>query len=115
MLLSNKVYDTLKWIAQYLLPATATLYFALSAIWGLPYGEQVVGTISALTIFLGVILGISTSSYYKSGADTDGVLQVDVTDPAKDIYRLQLNSELETLADKQRVIFKVDSDVKLSD
>ena len=63
--MSNKVYDTLKWIAMYLLPALGTLYFALSAIWGLPYGEQVVGTITAIDTFLGVILGISTAQYNK--------------------------------------------------
>ena len=63
MKLSNKVYDILKWIAMYLLPAVGTLYFALSGIWGFPYGEQVVGTITALDTFLGVILGISTATY----------------------------------------------------
>ena len=63
--MSNKVYDVLKWIAMYLLPAFGTLYFALSGIWGLPYGEQIVGTITAIDTFLGVILGISTVQYNK--------------------------------------------------
>lgn len=65
MKLSNKVYDILKWIAMYLLPAVGTLYFALSGIWGFPCGEQVVGTITAVDTFLGVILGISTATYNK--------------------------------------------------
>lgn len=65
MKLSNKVYDALKWIALYLLPALGTLYFALSGIWGLPYGEQVVGTITAADTFLGVLLGISSATYNK--------------------------------------------------
>lgn len=65
MAMSNKTYDILKWIAQYLLPALGTLYFALASIWGLPYGEQIVGTITAVDTFLGVILGISTASYNK--------------------------------------------------
>lgn len=65
MIFSNKTYDLLKWITQYLLPATGTLYFALSGIWGFPYGEEVVGTLVALTAFLGVALGISTSNYKK--------------------------------------------------
>ena len=65
MKLSNKVYDVLKWIALYLLPALGTLYFALSGIWGLPYGEQVVGTITAADTFLGVLLGISSAAYKK--------------------------------------------------
>ena len=66
MKLSNKAYDTLKWIAQYLLPAIGTLYFALARIWGLPYGEQIVGTITAVDAFLGAILGISTIQYNKT-------------------------------------------------
>ena len=64
--MSNKVYDVFKWIAQYLLPALATLYFALGNIWSLPFSEQVVGTITALDTFLGVILGISSAQYKKS-------------------------------------------------
>lgn len=66
MKMTNKVYDILKWIAQYFLPAIGTLYFALAGIWGLPYGEQVVGTITAVDTFLGVLLGISSSQYNKA-------------------------------------------------
>lgn len=62
-MLSNKTYDILKWIAQLLLPAIGTLYFALAGIWGWPYGEEVVGTITAVDTFLGIILGISTMKY----------------------------------------------------
>jgi hypothetical protein len=61
--MSNKVYDTLKWIAQILLPALGTLYFALAGIWNFPYAEQVVGTITAIDTFLGVLLGISSMKY----------------------------------------------------
>lgn len=63
--MSSKTYDVLKWIAQILLPAVGTLYFALASIWGLPYGEQVVGTITAVDAFLGALLGISTAKYNK--------------------------------------------------
>lgn len=66
MKLNDRTYNTLKWIAMYLLPATGTLYFALAGIWGLPYGEQVVGTITAVDTFMGVILGISTAQYNKA-------------------------------------------------
>lgn len=66
MKMSNKVYDVLKWIAMYLLPAAGTLYFALAGIWNLPYGEQVVGTITAVDTFLGVLLGISNAQYKKT-------------------------------------------------
>lgn len=65
--MSNKVYDVLKWVAQYFLPALGTLYFALAGIWGFPFGEEIVGTITALDTFLGVILGISSANYKKNG------------------------------------------------
>lgn len=63
--MSNKTYDILKWIALYVLPASGALYFALSTIWGLPYGEQIVGTITAIDAFLGAVLGISSAKYNK--------------------------------------------------
>lgn len=66
MKMSNKVYDIMKWIAMYLIPALGTLYFALAGIWNLPYGEQVVGTLTAIDTFLGVILGISNAQYNKN-------------------------------------------------
>ena len=62
----DKVYDILKAIAMIILPALGTLYFALAGIWGWPYAEQIVGTITAIDTFLGVILGISTAQYKKT-------------------------------------------------
>lgn len=64
-MITNRTYDILKYIAQIVLPALGALYFALSQIWGLPYGEEIVGTITALDCFLGAILGISTAVYNK--------------------------------------------------
>ena len=63
--MSNKMYDVLKMIAQVFLPAFATLYFALAGIWGLPYAEEIVGTLTAVDTFLGVVLGISSAQYKK--------------------------------------------------
>lgn len=65
MKMTDKTYDTLKFIAQIVLPAAGTFYFALATIWGLPYGEQIVGTITAADAFLGALLGISTAQYSK--------------------------------------------------
>lgn len=64
--MSNALYDKLKFIAQVVLPAAGTLYAALAGIWGLPYAEQIVGTIVAVDTFLGVVLKISTHQYNKS-------------------------------------------------
>ena len=62
-MLNNKVYDILKYIAQIVLPAIGTLYFAIAQIWKLPLGEEIVGTITAIDTFLGVLIGISTIQY----------------------------------------------------
>jgi hypothetical protein len=72
MKISNRSYDIAKWIAQIGLPALGTLYFALAKIWGLPYAAEVVGTISAVDVFLGSLLQISTSQYNKTLEDKTG-------------------------------------------
>lgn len=71
MRMRSELYDKLKWVAQILLPALGTLYFALAGIWGLPYAEEIVGTITAVDTFLGVLLGISTYRYKKDGGQAD--------------------------------------------
>ena len=67
MKLSNKVYDTMKWLAIIVLPALATLYTALAVVWGWPYSEEIVTTITAVDTFLGAVLCISTATYNKEG------------------------------------------------
>lgn len=64
-MISNKIYDKLKWVVAILLPGIATLYAALSPIWNFPNQEGVVGTIVATSAFLGTLLGISTYKYNK--------------------------------------------------
>ena len=68
MKLSNKVYDVLKFLCTIVLPGLGTLYFALAGIWGLPYGEQVVGTLAAISVFIGALIGISNYNYKKQNA-----------------------------------------------
>lgn len=71
--MNDKLYNALKWIAQIVLPALATLYFAISQIWGLPLGEEIVGTVTAVDAFLGALLGISTIAYNKKNTEnTEG-------------------------------------------
>ena len=65
----DNTYNLLKWIAMIVLPALGTLYFGLASIWGLPYGQEIVGTITVIDTFLGAILGISSSNYSKQSND----------------------------------------------
>ena len=69
--MSNRTYDILKFVAQIILPALGTLYFALARIWGLPLGEEIVGTITAVDAFLGAVLGISTIEYNRQKGEQE--------------------------------------------
>ena len=62
--MTNKVYDALKFIAQIVLPGLATLYVTISSLWGLPYPDEISGTIMAIDTFLGALLMISSNKYY---------------------------------------------------
>lgn len=113
-MLSNKTYDFLKWLSQIVLPAMGTLYFAIANVWHLPYAEQVVGTITALVTFFGVVLRISSANYIKSDTYGDGTLLIDQNDPTKDIYRLDIRTPLEDVKEMKTIAFKVNSDATLS-
>ena len=106
-LLSDKVYDTMKWCTQYALPAVGTLYFAIAQIWGLPNAEQIVGTITALVAFFGVLLGVSNSQYKNSYLGVDGVLQIDSVDPQTDLYSFEPRTPLPDLPNKDVITLKV--------
>ena len=66
MVLKNSVYDKLKWMAMFFLPALAILIQSIFAIWNLPYGKDISATVVAINAFLGACLGIS-SIQYKGG------------------------------------------------
>ena len=63
--MSNKTYDILAVIGRLILPAIATLYFTLSQIWHLPLGEEICGTLAALTVFLNSVLKIKSDEYWR--------------------------------------------------
>lgn len=101
---SDKTYDTLKWVAQDVLPALGTLCFAITSLWGLPFGSQIVGSITAVDAFLGFLLGLSSMKYTG-----DGVLVVNTSDKNESSYRLELNTKPEDMAGKSSVLLKVNA------
>lgn len=106
MITNNRLYDTLKYLTQIGLPALGTLYFALSQIWGLPAGEEVVGTIVALTAFLGVLLGVNSAAYNHSSAKYDGAIDITEEDGVKR-FSLELAGDPEELDQHKEILFKV--------
>ena len=66
MRISNRLYDVLKFFCTIFCPALGTFIFAISKIWGFPpYAENIVGTISAVAMFIGALIGISTAQYRR--------------------------------------------------
>lgn len=64
MKLSNETYDVLKKVALIFLPALATLWLTVGKIWGLPYTTEIGATITAVAVFLGACLEVSSKNYY---------------------------------------------------
>lgn len=71
MQINSKVYDVLKWVTMIVLPALATAYVGLAAIWGFPYADEVAKTTAVICTLLGALLGISSVQYYKDGEDAE--------------------------------------------
>jgi len=69
MIFSNRTYDILKWIALVFLDAIGICYQALSTVWGLPYGDQVLQTCAALSVCLGTLLGVSNAQYNRKESE----------------------------------------------
>lgn len=70
LLMSDKTYNIMKWIVQYILPGLGVLYAIIAGVTGLPYAEVVLAVVMAIDWFLGIILGISTQQYNKYVAQT---------------------------------------------
>lgn len=101
------MYDALSNSVKLVLPALGTLYFTIASVWGLPYGDQVVGSLAAIATFLGVVLTLAKRGW---SSVMDGSIVVNQSDPAKDVYSIELNGPLEDLTANKSVALKVVSE-----
>lgn len=85
---THSLYDKLKFVAQIILPALATLCLTIGGIWELAYTNQVAATITAVDLFLGGVLKLSSRAYYRSGANFDGDVNV-IKDPETGENKIQ--------------------------
>lgn len=110
-MLNDSAYNVVKRSATIVLPALATLYFALAQIWHLPKTEEVVGTITAMNTFLGVIIQISKKSYYASNAPYVGEIKVEESeDGSRKVFSLVVDGDPESLENMDQATFKINSD-----
>lgn len=112
-MLGNRTYDVLKFIAQIVLPALGTLYAAVSGLWGWPNTEEVVGTIVAVDLFLGALVGLSSISYNRSDSKFDGKFEVAEVDGTKKVT-LNFEDHPDVLEQKDQVLLKVDPQGRLN-
>ena len=105
LLMNSRLYDRLKLTVLIILPALGSLYFGLSQIWGFPAGEEVVGSISLISVFFGTIVDQASSHFKQSGAD--GQLIVNEDPDAEEPYSLELHQDLLELAEKDQIMFGV--------
>ena len=104
---TDSFYAAAKKFVQVYLPAIASLYFGLGNIWGFPAIEQVVGSCAVVATFIGVVLGISSTNFDKSGAAYDGNVVVHETKEGKKLYSLEFDGDIEHLDEKDSLTFKV--------
>ena len=105
--MSDSAYDFLSSLVKYILPALGTLYFTLAQIWGLPYGEQVVGTIVAVTTALGIMIGISKKNYDNEPYQFDGEIIVDTDADGNSDLTLAAGRPVDAMREKGVVIMNV--------
>lgn len=75
---NNKTYNVLKYLALIVFNAVGVFYKTIAEIWELPYGNQVALTCSALALFVGTLIGISSYKYNNMEIDTDTSLDDDL-------------------------------------
>lgn len=108
VILSDNLYKTIKWAVGIVLPAAATLILALGEIWDWPNMSQIVGTVTALTTFLGVVAGVSTFQYNESDAAFDGTMRVNRQGEGQ-LFDLILDEDPLNIAAQKEIRFKVDT------
>jgi len=104
--ISNRAYNTLKWVALVGLPAVATCYAFIAGIWGISHTQDVIGSITAVDTCLGTLLGVSSKSYQKS-TPSDGNLVIDKSDSERDNYSLELTTPFSEIDKRDQLVLNV--------
>lgn len=106
-MLSGPIYDKMKFVVQVVLPALATLYFTLGSIWDFPNVEQVIGTLAAIAVFLGALLGFSSKHYNASDSKFVGDLVIYEKANGGKTFSLEYNGDPADLLDMTEAAFKI--------
>lgn len=108
VILSDKLYETIKWAVGIVLPAFATMYLTLGQVWNWPNVNEIVASVTALTTFLGVVVGVSTHQYNQSDAAYDGTMRVNRRGDGQ-LFDLVLAEDPLNIATRKDIRFRVDT------
>ena len=106
MLFNDQLYGVMKKVVQLGLPGASTLYFTLALIWGLPNADKVSGTLAAVAVFLGALLGFSSKTYRESPERFDGTLMVEEDAEGDTTLRFK-NLDVKALDSKDSLVLKM--------
>jgi hypothetical protein len=106
-LLGDGVYNVVKRTATIILPALATLYYGLAVMWNFPEPDKVVASITLLNTFLGVLVQVSKKSYYASGKQYAGEIQVTTETSGQRIASLVVDGDPEDILNMSEATFKI--------
>lgn len=73
MMISNKTYDILKWVALVAIPAIEAFWLTVGKVWGFPYLTEIGTTIAAVGLLIAALIGVSSNNYYKAHQDAGGI------------------------------------------
>lgn len=102
-MISERTYITLRWIGLGLIPTLAVICFLISGIIDIPYVKEILGCFAIIELLIGIIIKTVRIRYIY-----DGIMFVNLSDPEKDVYRMELNDPLESIHNKEKIIFKVE-------
>lgn len=108
LVLTNKIYDLVKFCILVLFPAFGALYFAIVSIWEWPVSELTIGAIMLIDTVLGVGLGLSSKQYKnETQGPTVGFMIVTRTDKGNKNATLEFPGDPNTIDQHDKVTFKV--------
>lgn len=65
--MSDRAFNFLRTLCEVIIPALATFYASVGAIWGWPYTDGVTKTLAAVALLIGAIVNGFRNAYNKKG------------------------------------------------
>lgn len=102
--LPAKLYDFIKFLVLIVMPALTTLWLALANAWNLDYMTNIAVTLTAITAFLGSLVGVSSRNFNNNEKFVGETWLAPTDDGWKRIFNVT-SDEIDP--DRKEISFKV--------